>query len=127
MLVDCWATWCLPCVEQLPHSVALAKEHAADGLAVVTLDFDDPDAIEQVRKLLAGADAGATNVINLQCKLGPSPDSMTAFEITSGALPHYKLYDRAGKLVRTFEIDPAAERRYTPAHIESAVVELLAK
>ena len=28
VLVDCWATWCLPCVEQLPHTVALVRSRA---------------------------------------------------------------------------------------------------
>ena len=127
VLVDCWATWCGPCVEQLPHSVELAKVHAADGLAVVTLDFDDPDAIAQVRKVLADAGANSANVTDLQCKQGSSPAAMAAFEITSGALPHYKLFDREGKLRRTFELDPASERQFTRADVDSAVEEILAR
>lgn len=127
VLVDCWATWCSPCVEQLPHSVELAKECAAEDLAVVTLDFDDPDAIEQVRTTLAGVGANLANVTNLQCEQGSSPAAMAAFEITSGALPHYKLVDRAGKLRRTFELDPASERQFTPADIDAVVTTLLAE
>src|SRR5262245_12113147 len=117
VLVDCWATWCAPCVEQLPHSVELAKNHAAAGLAVVTLNFDDPDAAEQVRAGLTRAGAGSSNVTNLQTTLGSGTEAMDAYEITSGALPHYKLYDRQGKLRQVIELDPAAKTQFTTADI----------
>ncbi len=29
VLVDCWATWCTPCLEQLPHSLELAEKQCA--------------------------------------------------------------------------------------------------
>ena len=64
---------------------------------------------------------------NLQSKQGGSSDSMEVFEITSGALPHYKLFDRTGKLRRTFELDPAANEQFTPADIDAAVIKLLAE
>lgn len=127
VLVDCWATWCLPCIEQLPHSIELAKKHGVDGLAVVTLSFDDADAAEQVGKVLAEAGAVAGGATNLQSKFGGSSQSMEAFEVSSGALPYYKLYDRTGKLRRTFALDPSAKRQFTPADIDAAVVELLAE
>jgi hypothetical protein len=63
----------------------------------------------------------------LQCKSGTSSESFDAFEIASGALPHYKLYDRTGKLRRTFELDPSAKKQFTPADIDAAVTELLAE
>ena len=124
VLVDCWATWCGPCVEQLPHSVELAKKHAP-ALALVTLNFDDPDAAEQVGKVLAKAGADAAGVTNLQSKLGSSSVSMDAFEIASGALPHYKLFDRQGKLRGSFELDPSATQQFTPADVDAAVAKLL--
>src|SRR6185436_12236630 len=43
VLVDFWATWCGPCLEQLPHTTALADERRGDGLTVVTVGMDDPD------------------------------------------------------------------------------------
>lgn len=126
-LVDCWATWCGPCVEQLPHSIELAKQHANDGLAVVTLNFDDPDAAETVRAALARAGGNDGRVTNLQTTLGSSSEAMDAYEITSGALPHYKLFDRQGKLRQVFELDPAAKSQFTPADIDAAIQKLLAE
>lgn len=122
VLVDCWATWCLPCLQQLPHTMQLGQQH--DDLAVVTLNFDSPTKSEQVAKMLTskGGDTVGTHFISQQ---GGSPQSMDEFEISNGALPHYKLYDRTGKLRRTLELDPAAERQFTTADIDAAVAELL--
>lgn len=126
VLVDCWATWCIPCLQQLPHSLGLAEKHADAGLAVLTLSFDDPSKSAQVEKVLAskGGDTQGTHFISKQ---GGSSASMEAFEIDGGALPHYKLYDRAGKLRRTFALDPAADKQFTPEDVSAAVVELLAE
>jgi thiol-disulfide isomerase/thioredoxin len=127
VLVDGWATWCAPCVEQLPHSVERGKERGPQGLAVVTVNFDDSDATDAARKILETAGAGTAGVINLQSKLGGSSESMDAFEIASGALPHYKLYDRQGKLRQTFELDPTAKKQFTPEDVDSAIAKLLAE
>lgn len=127
VLVDCWATWCLPCVEQLPHTMELARRHEADGLVVVTLSFDDPEAAPQVRQALAGAGDAAASTLYLQSEFGVSPQSMDAFDVASGSLPHYKLYDRAGALRRTFELDPSAERQFRTVDVDAAVAELLAE
>jgi thiol-disulfide isomerase/thioredoxin len=124
VLVDCWATWCVPCLQQLPHSLELAEKHGSEGLAVLTLSFDDPSKSPQVEKVLAskGGDVQGTHYISKQ---GGSPASMEAFEITGGALPHYKLYDREGKLHRTFALDLAAKKQFTPEDVSAAVTELL--
>ncbi|MBA2962443.1 redoxin family protein [Ramlibacter sp. MAH-25] len=50
LLVNFWATWCPPCVEELPMLDRFAREHAANGWQVVGLAIDQPSA---VRKFLA--------------------------------------------------------------------------
>lgn len=50
LLVNFWATWCPPCVEELPLLNAFWREHAANGWQVLGLAIDQPSA---VRKFLA--------------------------------------------------------------------------
>lgn len=44
VLIDFWATWCVPCVQELPHIKALLQEHHADGLEVVGVSLDQTKA-----------------------------------------------------------------------------------
>jgi thiol-disulfide isomerase/thioredoxin len=124
VLVDCWATWCLPCLAQLPHTLELAEQHHADGLEVVTLNFDGPKKREQVEKVLT--DRHANLGTHMIVKDGGSSQAMDDFEIVGGALPHYKLYGRDGKLMRTFALDPSAKKQFTPEDIAAAVTAALA-
>lgn len=50
LLLNFWATWCPPCVEELPMLNAFYREHVAKGWQVLGLAIDQPSA---VRKFLA--------------------------------------------------------------------------
>jgi thiol-disulfide isomerase/thioredoxin len=125
VLVDFWATWCAPCVEQLPHTANLARNATGRDLAVITVCMDDPDDAAAAAKVLAahGVPADAQNLISRD---GGGSRAMNAFEIDGGALPHYKLYDKTGQLSRTFGLDPAADVQFTTADIDAAIAEVLA-
>src|SRR3569833_1919807 len=41
VLVDFWATWCVPCEAEIPHLVEWQKQYEGDGLLVVGLSMDD--------------------------------------------------------------------------------------
>lgn len=99
VLVDFWATWCKPCVELFPHAAELHRRFRDRGLAVVTISLDDPDSRPAVRRFLAERAAATENFLSLY---GVGPAAFSAFGINDGALPHVRLYDRQGKLRRTF-------------------------
>jgi thiol-disulfide isomerase/thioredoxin len=47
LLLNFWATWCPPCVEELPMLNAFYREHQARGWQVVGLAIDQPSAVRK--------------------------------------------------------------------------------
>ena len=49
VVVDFWATWCGPCVSEIPGYVELQKKHGADGLVIVgvSLDTKSPEYVKK--------------------------------------------------------------------------------
>lgn len=125
VLVDFWATWCGPCVEQFAHTVEVAARMGDRGLAVITVSLDDPAESEQIVAFLRSKGAGHTT--NLVSRFGSSPRSIETFEISNGAVPHYKLYDRRGQLRRSFGVNPQSREQFTLSEIDAAIEELLAE
>lgn len=125
VLVDFWATWCIPCREKFPETVALSRKYSDGGLVVISMSLDDPEAREAALKFLQSQNAPFDHLVS---SLGGSDESFEEFEIEGGALPHLKLYDRKGELRHTFSnSDPLAERQFTHADVERRVQELLAE
>lgn len=124
ILVDFWATWCLPCVELLPHTAEVARKWGDEGLVVATISLDDPDMEAQVRRVLASK--GMAAVENFLAKPAmpdePMSDPFVVFEIPGGAVPHFKLYAADGKLARTFDSE---KETIDTAKIDAALEELL--
>ncbi len=44
VLLNVWATWCIPCREEMPALQRLHAEKAADGLRIVGVSIDAPGA-----------------------------------------------------------------------------------
>lgn len=122
VLVDFWATWCPECMELFPHTVELHKRLADRGLVAISVSFDDPDE-DRAAALGFLTKEGATfeNVIS---QYGSGPESFERFAIPDGALPHFKLYDREGKLHKVFA---SGEESIETEQIDRAVEELLAE
>lgn len=46
LLVNFWATWCPPCVQELPMIEAFWRQHASNGIQVLALAIDRPVAVQ---------------------------------------------------------------------------------
>ena len=47
LLLNFWATWCPPCVEEMPLLDQFYRENAANGWQVVGLALDQPEPVRQ--------------------------------------------------------------------------------
>ena len=119
IVVDCWATWCAPCLKAFPKTVELSKTFAEQNVVVVSLCFDEPikgQAPEALKRFLAVNDAHFENLLS---SLDLSDEGAEAFDIPDSALPHFKIYGKDGKLFKAFESVEGKEFKHED--IEAAV------
>ena len=48
VLIDFWATWCVPCEAELPHLEQLFEEFKDKGFVVLGVAMDGPETVAQV-------------------------------------------------------------------------------
>lgn len=102
LMLNFWATWCPPCVEELPMIDRFFKDQAGNGWQVVGLAIDQPSA---VRKFLERTPVSFP--IGLAGLEGT--DIVKQMGNTSGGLPFTLVVDGDGRVAarKIGKLDPA--------------------
>ena len=110
LLVNFWASWCGPCLEEMPRLVAWQHDHAAAGLQIIGVSMDD--SVAPVKRLLARQPVDYPIVLG-DAKLGAAYGGVLG-------LPLSFLVDRQGRIVARYQGEPDLVK------IESRIKDLLA-
>ncbi|MFK8111999.1 MAG: redoxin domain-containing protein [Rubripirellula sp.] len=105
-LINLWATWCGPCVSELPHFVEISRMYQRRHFEMITISMDEPDAGEDALKLLRKADAAMTNLHALETDTDKFAEALD--EQWPGPIPYTILVAPGGEIVfrKEGEIDP---------------------
>jgi peroxiredoxin len=105
-LINVWATWCGPCVEEFPDFVTMNRMYRDRGFEFVSISADDPDHKDKALKFLQREQASGPNFIfNVDDKYKLIEAIDPKWE---GALPYTILVEPEGKVVYAHQgiIDP---------------------
>jgi peroxiredoxin len=106
VLLNFWATWCPPCMEEIPGFIEVQRELSGQGFQIVGVAVDDEDSVR---------DFASENGVNYPLLPGESEAIELADKYGNriGGLPYSVLIDKNGNIsdAITGELDKARLKR----------------
>lgn len=114
VILDFWATYCPPCIEEIPHLKALQAKYGKENLEIFGLhvggDEDRPRVPAFVERL------------KIDYPLAIPEDELTRFIFGNKTdIPQTAIFDRSGKLVKKIIGFDASIKKELDAAIEQAI------
>jgi thiol-disulfide isomerase/thioredoxin len=99
VVIDFWATFCVPCMKEFPNLVELHRKYADKGLVCISVSVDFPEDKDRALKFLKDKQATFTNLL-----LDEEAD-LWQKELDFTAVPAILVYGKDGKLAKKFFAD----------------------
>ena len=95
LVLDFYATWCVPCRQSVPHLIELQRRYEKDGLEIVGLNVGGPDDQEKVSDF--------ARELGIQYTLALPDDALISLLLSdSNSIPQTFIFDRNGELKKHF-------------------------
>ena len=94
LVLNFWATWCTPCIKEMPAFVELQKKYEAKGVQFVGLALDDAESVKTFAQ---------SHGITYPLLIGDDPavELLRVLGNVVGAIPFTAVVDKNGKVVKT--------------------------
>jgi peroxiredoxin len=113
VMLNVWATWCIPCREEMPAMQRLHTQFADSGLTIIAVSVDDRGSDKSVQKFLD--DKG------IEFTVARDHGRRVSRAFRTIGVPETFLIDRQGIIVKRWigEFDPSSEE--TKALVRTAI------
>jgi len=114
IVVDFWATWCKPCIKELPYLQRIHEQYAERGVQVLAVSIDSPKSQTQAKKFVA------TRGYSFRVLLDGDQEVFRKLQ-GKGTIPYVVVLDAEG----TFRYQHTGYRPGDEKELERVVAELL--
>ncbi len=116
-LVNVWATWCVPCVTELPELVTIHRMYRKRNFELLTVSADDAEAEDQALQMLREHHVSCTNYRFDSDQRDPLFDAVDPE--WKGGLPYTVLIAPGGKVIyrKHDSIDPLELKKVIADHL----------
>ena len=114
VILDFWATYCPPCIEEIPHLKALQAKYGKENLEIIGMHVGGEEDRPQVPAFVKR--------LNIDYPLAIPEDELTRFIFGNRTdIPQTAIFDRQGKLVRKIIGFDAQIKKDLDAAVEQAI------
>lgn len=105
VLIDFWATWCKPCVEEIPHLKKIQNDFKDNNIVFISISFDNKSDETKWKNYIAKNDLKGIHLI-----VENGWNSVIAKDYLINSIPRFVLIDPQGKLVDLYAPRPSESK-----------------
>ena len=115
LYIDVWATWCGPCLIEMPDLSKLINEYSGKNIEFVSISIDSKNDYDKWRQMVKEKNIGGVHLYDSE---GLNSNFMKAFSV--GLIPRFMMIDAEGKIITATAPRPSSDnvRSFIDSYLE---------